>query len=302
MSADLNDEPPFSAELNARLEEVVAEESAAIHAVDVADFLPKTLDVTLPSRDVSFELDHPVRVSRDFFVNAVNAAWVLHLRGESISAARIQASLPNVFSEKDLPLLDSVVLSEKFRLAMLSRGIEPGRDVADGLSAEMVACIRALTGPEEGLTVRQRLRGAGVTWEQYQGWLNFGPFREALTKSSERGLRSSVAIANAKLLENVDAGDLKAIQYVHELTGYFTPGKQQQLDAQQMVRDVMSVVLRRVTDADTLMALAGDFRVLQEQMLLGNNDPSRPQGVAVSGFGEEPVILDELEGVADVDL
>lgn len=302
MSADLNDEPPFSAELNARLDEVLEEESRAIEAVDVADFLPKTLDVTLPARNVDSELDHPVRVSREFFVNAVNAAWVLHLRGESISAARIQASLPNVFSESDLVLLDSVVLSEKFRLAMLSRGIEPGRDVADGLSAEMVACIRALTGPEEGLTVRQRLRGAGVTWEQYQGWLNFGPFREALTKSSERGLRSSVAIANAKLLENVDAGDLKAIQYVHELTGYFTPGKQQQLDAQQMVRDVMSVVLRRVTDADTLMALAGDFRVLQEQMLLGGNDPSRPQGVVVSGFGEEPVILDELEGVADVNL
>lgn len=302
MSADLNDEPPFSAELNARLDEVLDEEQAAIEAVNVADFLPQALDVTLPSRDLSAGLDYPVRVSRDFFVNAVNAAWVLHLRGESVSAARIQSALPNVFSGDDLSLLDSVVLSEKFRLAMLARGIEPGRDVVDGLSPEMVACIRALTGPEEGLTVRQRLRGAGVTWDQYQGWLNFGPFREALTKASERGLRSSVALANAKLLENVDAGDLKAIQYVHELTGYFTPGKQQQLDAQQMVRDVMSVVLRRVTDADTLMALASDFRVLQEQMLIGNNDPSRPQGAVVAGFGEEPVILDELEGVADVDL
>jgi hypothetical protein len=122
-----------------------------------------------------------------------------------------------------------------------------------------------------------------------------------LTKSSERGLRSSVALANAKLLENVDAGDMKAIQYVHELTGYFTPGKQQQLDAQQMVRDVMSVVLRRVTDADTLMALAADFRVLQEQLSAGV-DPSRPQGVVVGSFGEEPVILDELEGVDDVNL
>jgi hypothetical protein len=302
MSADLNDEPPFSANLNARLDEVVAEESAAIHAVDVADFLPKALDVVLPSRDQSSGLDYPVRASRDFFVNAVNAAWVLHLRGESVSAARIQSALPNVFSVADLPLLDSVVLSEKFRVALLARGIEPGRDVADGLSSDMVACIRALTGPEEGLSVRQRLRGAGVTWEQYQGWLNFGPFREALTKSSERGLRSSVALANAKLLENIDSGDLKAIQYVHELTGYFTPGKQQQLDAQQMVRDVMSVVLRRVTDADTLMALAADFRVLQEQMQVGSADPSRPQGVSVAGFGEEPVILDELEGVADVNL
>jgi hypothetical protein len=28
-------------------------------------------------------------------------------------------------------------------------------------------------------------------------------------------------------------------------------------------------------------------------------DPSRPQGVVVGGFGEEPVILDELEGVPD---
>ena len=301
MSADLSDEPPFSAELNARLDAVVELEGVASGAVDVADFLPQALDVTLPSRDVSSGLDYPVRVSRQFFVDAVNAAWLLHLRGESVSAARIQSVVSNVFSVEDLPLLDSVVLSEKFRLALLSRGIEPGRGVVDGLSAEMVACVRALTGPEDGLSVKQRLRGAGVSWEQYQGWLNFGPFREALTKSSERGLRGSVALANAKLIEGVDSGDLRAIQYVHELTGYFTPGKQQQLDAQQMVRDVMSVVLRRVTDADTLLALAADFRVLQEQMS-GGVDPSRPQGVVVSGFGEEPVILDELEGVANVDL
>lgn len=301
MSADLVDEPPFSAGLNARFEEVVALEAAAVGG-DPAEFLPGVLDVVLPSRVPVGGLDYPVRVSRDFFVAAVNAAWVLSLRGVEVSAAAIQVAVSNVFSVDDLPLLESVVLSEKFRLALLSRGVEPGRSVVDGLSVEMVACIRALTGPEDGLSVRQRLRGAGVSWDQYQGWLNFGPFREALTRSSERGLRGAVALANSKLLEGVDSGDLKSIQYLHELTGYFTPGKQQSLDAQQMVRDVMAVVLRRVTDPELLLGLAGDFRVLQERMLAGGADPSRPQGAVVGGFGEEPVILDELKGVADVDL
>lgn len=238
----------------------------------------------------------PVLMSKEFFQNAINGAWLLSLRNESVTAANIARVVPSVFPPEKLGQLAALMGSSKFRLALLNRGIDADRSEADGLSVEMVACIRALSDPQPGLTVRQRLRGAGVSWEQYQGWLSFGPFRETLTRSSERGLKGAVALANSKLIENIDNGDLKAVQYLHELTGYFTPGKQQTLDTQQMVRDVMTLVLRRVTDPETLLALAGDFRVLQERIVSGGDGTgSGSHGAAVIGFGESPTDFDTLE-------
>ena len=298
MSSDMSDLPPYSQGLQDRLEDARERE---VLARDGNLDLNLALNLTLPARPGSPEaklsrLAEPVRVSQEFFQNAVNAAWLLSLRGEPVSAADIARVVPAVFPAERLDLLADVVASEKFRLALLNRGIDADRVDAEGLTVEMVACIRALSDPSPGLTVKQRLRGAGVSWEQYQGWLSFGPFREALTQSSERGLKSAVALANAKLVESVDSGDLKAVQYLHELTGYFTPGKQQALDAQQMVRDVMTVVLRRVTDPDTLLALAADFRVLQERMQAGGDGSGvGVRGAQVAGFGESPAGMLEIE-------
>ena len=66
--------------------------------------------------------------------------------------------------------------------------------------------------------------------------------------------------------------------------------------AQQMVRDVMTVVLRRVTDPETLLALAGDFRILQEKIMSGGDGSgSGTNNAAVVGFGESPATFDEIE-------
>jgi hypothetical protein len=294
MSSDTADLPPFSQEIEDGVAVSREREGLARSGV-VADGL---FDVTLPPRPGSREarlslVGDSVRVGRDVFDAAVSAAWVLWLRGEPVTVGDILRVAESAFVGVDVEVLGSVVGSEKFRLALLSRGVELGRVDADGLSAEMVACVRALSDPQPGLTVRERLKGVGVSWEQYQGWLGFGPFREALTRASERGLRGAVALANSKLLEGVDSGDLRSVKYLHELTGYFTPGRQQVLDVQQLVRDVMTVVLRRVTDPELLLELAGDFRVLQERMLVGGDGSgSGERGAVVAGFGEVPAIIE----------
>jgi len=282
MSSDLSDLPPFAESLLSSGEVLSG----------------SVLSVVLPARPGSAKarlsnLAEPVRVSRDFFNSAVSAAWLLWLRGEGVSAEGIARVSSAVFGVGDLELLADVVCSEKFRLALENRGVVADRVDGEGLSVEMVACVRALSDPQPGLTVRQRLRGCGVSWEQFQGWLGFGPFREALTLASERGLKGAVALANTRLVESVDSGDLKSVQYLHELTGYFTPGRQQSLDTQQLVRDVMTVVLRRVRDPELLLELAGDFRVLQESMFAsGDGSGSGARGAVVSGFGESDGIVD----------
>jgi hypothetical protein len=289
MSSDTADLPPSSQEIQDSLER--------LREMELNSALNKTLPALPGTPEAKLtKLAAPVLVSKEFFQNAINGAWLLSLRNESVTAANIARVVPNVFPPEKLEQLADLMKTEKFRLALLNRGIDADRTEADGLTAEMVACIRALSDPQPGLTVRQRLRGAGVSWEQYQGWMSFGPFRETLTRSSERNLKSAVALANAKLVENIDNGDLKAVQYLHELTGYFTPGKQQALDAQQMVRDVMTVVLRRVTDPETLLALAGDFRILQEKIMAGGDGSgSGSNNAAVVGFGESPATFDEIE-------
>lgn len=289
MSSDTEDLPPSSQEIQDALE--------SLRDMELESALQRTLPPLPGTPEAALsKLAAPVQASKEFFQNAVNAAWLLSLRGEPVSAADIARVASGVFPPEKLDLLSQVVGSEKFRLALLNRGIDADRTDADGLTAEMVACIRALADPMPGLTVRQRLRGAGVSWEQYQGWMAFGPFREALTRNSERGLKSAVALANSKLIENIDNGDLKAVQYLHELTGYYTPGKQQTLDTQQLVRDVMTVVLRRVTDPETLLALAGDFRILQEKMLVGGDGSGQGErGAQVAGFGEQPMDILSIE-------
>lgn len=284
MSSDLSDLPPFAREL--------ADASSA------GEVLSGALSVVLPARPGSArarlsKLAEPVRVGRDFFNDAVSAAWLLWLRGEGVTAEGVQRVSSVTFAVSDLEVLADVVSSEKFRVALEARGVVADRVEGEGLSVEMVACVRALSDPQPGLTVRQRLRGCGVSWDQFQGWLGFGPFREALTRASERGLKGAVALANARLVESVDSGDLGSVKYLHELTGYFTPGRQQTLDTQQLVRDVMTVVLRRVRDPELLLELAGDFRVLQERMFAsGDGTGSGERGAVVAGFGESPGIVD----------
>lgn len=298
MSSDLSDLPPFAEEIRERLEEAEYVDGVARSGVDVvSDVFGDVFDVTLPPKPGSKEaklskMAEPLRIKRDVFDAAVNAAWVLWLRGEPVTVGDIERVAGAAFEDVDLELLSTVLASEKFRLAMASRGVEFGRLDVDGLSAEMVATVRVLSDPEPGLTVRERLKSIGVSWDQFQGWLNFGPFRSALTASSERSLRGAVALANTRLVEQVDSGDLRSVKYLHELTGYFTPGRQQVLDTQQLVRDVMTVVLRRVTDPDLLMQLAGDFRMLQERMTSVGGSGEGERGATVPGFGMSDAMVD----------
>lgn len=290
MSADLIDQPPESEALAAGLE------AARERELDARDGVPPVLgvlSVTLPAAPGSREarlskLAEPIRVTREFFDNVVNACWLLSMRGAPISPAEIVAQVPGVFRDEHLETLGHVLASEKMRLALLSRGIDADRTEHDGLTPEMIACIRMIVDPTLGLTLKQRLKAADVTYAQYQGWQSYPPFREALTYAGEGGLKGAIQTANTRLQELVDEGDLKGIQYLHQLTGYFTPGKQQNLEVQHLIEEVMTIVLRTVKDPQELMELAGQFRIVQERMRMGDlTAPGAGEpGAMVTGFGE----------------
>jgi len=110
-----------------------------------------------------------------FFNSAVSAAWCV-VRGEGVSAEGIARVSSAVFGVGDLELLADVVCSEKFRLALENRGVVADRVDGEGLSVEMVACVRALSDPQPGLTVRQRLRVVGFRGSSFRGGWGLGLF------------------------------------------------------------------------------------------------------------------------------
>lgn len=250
------------------------------------------------------DLKAPAAATKRLFDAIITAAWALSLRGQDITAAAVHAELPKSKSkhaiQPSVAQVQSVLESAIGRRALADRGLALADE--QELTYAMVATIRALVDPRP-LSHAQRLRLAGVTASEYQGFLTYPRFRQTLQESTEVALKGGIAEANAALTRNVQKGDLKAIQYLHQLTGYWDPNKQQTLDVQQVIQEMMTIVFKRVTDPTVLLALAADFELLKRSidMADGMNDAARPAGAAVdmANLQELEEITASLGGVPD---
>jgi hypothetical protein len=249
-------------------------------------------------------------VAKEMFQNIMNAAFVLASSGERVNAPNIHRVLeeqlgpvpPSKPNFRTLEHVSHALSTSRVRQGLLDRGYEVQEDAPRALSAEMIEVIRAIVEPNPGLTLKQRLRGAGVTFAQYQGWLAWAPFRDALTRASEQGLKGAIGMANTRLTElAVEKGDLRAIKHLQELTGYFTPGEKQTLDVMQMIGDVMLVVMKHVKDPETLLTIGAEFRVIQERMALGGAIDSASRGETGARVAPAMAALPEAAGYVDPD-
>lgn len=240
----------------------------------------------------------PVAASKQFFEQVMTAAWTLSIQGQHVTAAAVHAQLPVSRSKNarvwTVAQVQAVLESEMGRRALADRGLALHDE--QELTYEMVATIRALLDPS-ARTHAQRLKVAGVTATQYQGFLTYPKFRQALQEGTEVALKGGIAQANAALVRNVEKGDLKAIQYIHTLTGYYDPNKQQALDAQQMMQEMMSIIFKRVKDPETLMGLAADLELLKRQLELG--DAANTQALPAGGLVDMAAIEASMGPVPD---
>lgn len=251
--------------------------------------------------DQTIQLREPAAATKRLFDAIITAAWALSLRGQEITAAAVHAELPKSKSKNAIAAtvaqVQAVLESAMGRRALADRGLALSGE--QELTYEMVATIRAMLDPRP-LSHAQRLRLAGVTAQEYQGFLTYPKFRHTLQESTEVALKGGIAQANARLVQQVEKGDLKAIQYLHQLTGYWDPNKQQTLDVQQIIQEMMAIIFKRVTDADTLMGIAAEVGLLQQRigMVDGMNDAARPAGAA-SDMAALSEIAESLGGVPD---
>lgn len=195
----------------------------------------------------------------ELFKRAVNAAWLAHTRGEPVTADTIliyDAALPK---QQLLELLETPL----FRQALGDRGIPTTDD--HFLTEAQVTALAIIADHSIRKPERQKLRMAGINWNEFQGWLSNPSFRRQYRAIHERALVLATERGDTVLAQLIDDGNMRAIEYANAMTGKYDPASREALQVMSILRMVMSVVQKHVTDEVTLLALSEDFEKVAAQ-------------------------------------
>lgn len=131
-------------------------------------------------------------------------------------------------------------LTPEFRSDMAERGIEVDTSLAE-LTQDQLACISVLTDYTDRRGLTAKLRALGISSAQYRGWLRQKPFNDKIRALAGKGLDESIPMAEVALAEKAVNGDLKALQFLMEVTGRHNPAQQQAIDAQELIAIMVDV-------------------------------------------------------------
>ena len=216
---------------------------------------------------------------QELFTRVVNAAWLAHISGKGVSVSSI------ISEDRALPpqKVRELVVTPRFKQAAKERGVPVAR--MDGLSPEMVAALRTVADPTlTQMDERKRVEALGISWQEYQGWMDYPPFREKYRTLMAKVLDVAVDKADMKLAELIESGNLKAIEYANEKTGRFVKGAQQQQDFNQLVLMVLSVLTKHITNPHELEAVSNDLGAM---MVAGVGTPPPPSITRLEPHGND---------------
>jgi hypothetical protein len=99
------------------------------------------------------------------------------------------------------------------------RGIRPPSYKKSSLSPEQVAAIAVITNYADRRPVQARLTAMGITEEILHGWQADPEFKAELTARAQDTFENVAPVANIRLAQAVDRGNLNAIKFYFEITG-----------------------------------------------------------------------------------
>jgi hypothetical protein len=219
-----------------------------------------------------------ISAEQELFERVVNAAWMSHLRGYGVNPPEIQAQ------DAELPIaaIARVIRTPLFKQAARTRGI-PAADL-NYLTNEMMMLLQVLGDHSLSLTTRQRVKSVGVDWQQYQGWLQYTPFRNAHREIMRRTLAVATEAGDRMLAERIEAGDIKALEYANEMTGRFVRGNEVQSSVGKVMGMVLSILKRHVTDPKLLMDISAEMM----QLASSNGITPPPNEITATVIEEDP--------------
>lgn len=206
--------------------------------------------------------------------------------------------------------VDKILRHKRFRLMALGRGIQwpdnwnaaehNGAVLRSHLRPEQAQVLALVLEPTKE-SFQAKLRRAGINAATWMGWLNEPMFAEAVRVSSENLLGASQAAIHASVVSGASAGNVQAQRLYYELTGRHDPAKQQMQDLQNVVRLLLEVITRHVTDPIVLNRINNDMDRVMNGHNLKEIETIPANYVVVEQSSETPPVGPTIEPVGATD-
>ncbi len=154
--------------------------------------------------------------------------------------------------------MGTIMASHEFADAAKLLGIEV--DDLGGLTREQHMAIAVLADPFDRHTIQNKLKRIGVPMGRYLNWKRNPLFMDILEQETAGAYKQSLPEIRARLIEQAEAGNMKAMELVLAKSGEWDPQAREQQNAQMLVMRVVEAVLRHVKDVDTRRLILEDIR------------------------------------------
>lgn len=137
-----------------------------------------------------------------------------------------------------------------------SRGI-PSSNAA-GLNPEQVTAINTIINPMDTRSRRKKLQEMNISPAKWAGWQKQPKFMEYYSLRAHQLLSEAIPEAKMALVDNVLRGDLGSIKYLNEMTGEYSPDKQN-VDLASITQKIIDILQVHIKDPEILLAVSQDL-------------------------------------------
>lgn len=201
----------------------------------------------------------PTGVTKGVFYKVVSAYDALFRAGGMRPDVRdVQRVLPKVSNKT----ISAVLLTSEFADAMELRGV--GFAAENGLSPQQAAVLNVLENFSDGRSVTAKLRDAGVSRTQFNGWMKDPLFRDLYEKRIESHLKDAHLGALSTLISASENGDTRAAEKVLEINGRYSPQNAELQNARAVIQAMVESIQRHVKDDDVVEKIIADVSLAQQ--------------------------------------
>lgn len=149
---------------------------------------------------------------------------------------------------------------EGFRNALIKRGVVLHEEGAEQvLTFQQLDAIARVMNVMDKASMREKLEEAGVTTQQWNGWMRDAKFSAYLKKRAEVQFAGADTTAYMSILKQMENGSLPATQLFLEMRGIYNPKIQVEVNVDVVLTRVVEIISKHVTDPTTLALIANEI-------------------------------------------
>src|SRR5690606_4919446 len=158
------------------------------------------------------------------------------------------------------PKVKMIMAHPAFKKACEARGIAVGK--RPGITAKQDLALSVILDPTAGISLRQRLKKAGVPMAKYRAWLRnpqFGAYVDQLGGGILKEFENDMMVALTGLAVE---GDRESIKLAFEISGKHNPRTQETMNVREVMVQIMHAIQRHVTDPVVLQRLGSEIMMI----------------------------------------